>query len=96
MCAPARQSSPFYKFQQAVYRHGVRNMAQDRFLAVIDGHLVVSLSDISPVSVGHLAGAVDYASHHGDYDVMKMRGASFDFLEGIVRPQPGQAMYSGL
>ena len=54
------------QFNKTIHGFRVLNMLQHGSLSFIDGDLVVAFADISPIGVGHLAGTVHDAAHHGD------------------------------
>ena len=59
-------------------------MAEYRDVVVVDSHLMVAFSDITPVGIGHLSRTVHYAAHDGNRHVFEMGGALLDFFEGAL------------
>ena len=69
---------------EALVSVGGGDVAGYHFFADEEGDLVLAPADVAEVGVGHLAGAVHDAAHHGDLESLQVGGAVLDPL-GVIR-----------
>ena len=76
---------PLSQLKQTINSLFLRDMPKERRFSFIDRDFTASFTDITPISVCHLARTVDYASHHGDDSVFEMGGFRLDFSQGSLK-----------
>ena len=56
-----------------------RNIFFDTHFAPIETHATTSGTHIAIIGIGHFAGAIHYATHHGYFQMCQMRRGGFNF-----------------
>ena len=74
----------FDEVDQFVYGICLIYIAFHNLFAFVEGYFSTTLTHIAIVGVGHLAGAVDDATHDADFHPFEVLCAGFDLLEGLL------------
>ena len=60
-------------------------MPEDGVFFTVQGNLAKTLSHISVIGIGHLSGAIDYAAHYGNDNILEVGGTLLYLIKGVFQ-----------